>query len=54
MELRNLRKVLLIITNFFYKEHKRIANISVKRLQSAVPRRSIFFRKSFCKSITVH
>ena len=43
VELRNLRKVLLFIRNFFDKQYKKIFNISVKRLQSAVPRKSIFF-----------
>ena len=54
MELRNLRKVLPFIRNFFYKQYQKIVNISVKRLQSAVSRRTIFFRELFCKSITFH
>ena len=43
MGLRNLRKVLLFIRNFFCMQHKKIVDTSVKMLQSAVPRRSIFF-----------
>ena len=39
----------------FYKQHKKIANILVKRLQSAVvSKKKYFFRELFCKSITVH
>ena len=34
---------------FFYKQHKKMANISVKSLQNALPSRSIFF--AFCKVI---
>ena len=42
--MKNWIKVLfLLIKNIFYKQHKDIVNISVKRSQIAVPRRSIFF-----------
>ena len=38
-----LEKSSTFYMKLFCKQHKKIANISVKRLQSAVPRRNIFF-----------
>ena len=43
MELRNLRKVLLFIRNFFYKQHKKIVNILVKKVINCSAKRTHFF-----------